>query len=168
MANVVIQRIKDATDQPIPLFQEIEKRFEDVRQRAFDFFDKRGRELGHELTDWIQAEREVLGWPAAELAEKNGEYKLEVTLAGFGANQVEVTATPTEIAVHAAIKPVTKAAEDHVLWTEFGPNDVYRRFRLPQPIDVDKTSAVLDNGLLKIIATKVPSATAKPILVSNS
>lgn len=168
MANIIIQRIKDATDQPIPVFQEIEKRFEDVRQRAFDFFDKRGRELGHELTDWIQAEREVLGWPAAELAEKNGEYKLEVTLAGFGANQVEVTATPTEIAVHAAIKPETKAAEDHVLWTEFGPNDVYRRFRLPQPIDVDKTSAALDNGLLKITATKVLPATAKPILVSNS
>lgn len=168
MANIVIQRIKDATDQPIPLFQEIEKRFEDVRQRAFDFFDKRGRELGHELTDWIQAEREVLGWPAAELAEKNGEYKLEVTLAGFGANQVEVTATPTEIAVHAAIKTETKAAEDHVLWTEFGPNDVYRRFRLPQPIDVDKTSAALDNGLLKIIATKVPPTTAKPIAIANS
>ena len=168
MANIVIQRIKDAADQPIPLFQEIEKRFGEVRQRAFEFFDKRGRELGHDLADWIQAEREILGWPAAELAEKNGEYKLEMTLPGFGANQVEVTATPTEIAVHAAIKPGPKAAEDHVLWSEFGPNDVYRRFRLPQPIDVDKTSAALDNGLLKIIATKVPPATAKPIPVSNS
>ena len=88
MANIVIQRIKDAADQPIPLFQEIEKRFGEVRQRAFEFFDKRGRELGHDLADWIQAEREILGWPAAELAEKNGEYKLEMTLPGFGANQV--------------------------------------------------------------------------------
>jgi len=168
MANIGIQRIKDATDQPIPLFREIEKRFGEVQQRAFDFFDKRGRELGHELEDWIQAEREILGWPAAELAEKNGEYKLEMTLPGFSASQVEVTATPTEIAVHAAIKREEKAAEDHVLWTEFGPNDVYRRFRLPQPIDVDKTSAAFDNGLLKIIAAKVPPATAKPIAVASA
>ena len=166
MANIVIQRINDAADRPIPLLQEIEKRFGEVRQRAFEFFDKRGRELGHDLADWIQAEHEILGWPAAELAEKNGEYKLEITLPGFNANQVEVTATPTEIAVHAAIKPETKAAEDHVLWSEFGPNDVYRRFRLPQPIDVDKTSAALDNGLLKIMAAKVPTVTAKPIAVA--
>lgn len=166
MANIVIQRINDAADRPIPLLQEIEKRFGEVRQRAFEFFDKRGRELGHDLADWIQAEHEILGWPAAELAEKNGEYKLEITLPGFNANQVEVTATPTEIAVHAAIKPETKAAEDHVLWSEFGPNDVYRRFRLPQPIDVDKTSAALDNGLLKIMAAKVPPVTAKPIAVA--
>ena len=34
MANIVIQRIKDAADQPIPLFQEIEKRFGEVRQRV--------------------------------------------------------------------------------------------------------------------------------------
>ncbi|HWF67177.1 MAG TPA: Hsp20/alpha crystallin family protein [Acidobacteriaceae bacterium] len=168
MADISIQRIKDATDQPIPLFHEIEKRIGEVRQRAFEFFDKRGRELGHDLADWIHAEHEVLGWPAAELAEKNGEYKLEMTLPGFSANQVEVTATPTEIVVHSAIKPETKAAEDHVLWTEFGPNDVYRQFRLPQPIDVAKTSAALDNGLLKIIATKMPPVTAKPIAIANS
>lgn len=168
MASIGIQRIKNTSDQPIPLFQEIEKRLGEIRQRAFEFFDKRGRELGHDLADWIQAEHEILGWPAAELAEKNSEYKLEMTLPGFSASEVEVSATPTEIAVHAAIKPEKKAPEDHVLWTEFGPNDVYRRFRLPQPIDVDKTSATLDQGLLKIIATKMAPVTAKPIPVANS
>ena len=168
MANIGIQRIKNASDQPIPLFQEIEKRLVGVQQRAFELFDKRGRELGHELEDWIRAEHQIMGWPAAELAEKPGEYKLEMTLPGFSADQIEVTATPSEIAVHAAIKPEKKAPGDRVLWTEFGPNDVYRRFRLPQPIDVDKTSAALDQGLLKIIATKVPPVTAKPIAVANS
>jgi HSP20 family protein len=168
MASIGIHRIKNPSEQPIPLFGEIEKRLEDVRQRAFDFFDRRGREPGHDLEDWIHAEHEVLGWPAAELAEKNGEYKLEVTLPGFHANQIEVTATPTEIAVHAAIKPEKKAPGDHVLWSEFGPNDVYRRFRLPQPIDVNKTSAALDEGLLKIIAMKAPLGAAKPIDVANS
>lgn len=168
MASLYIQRIKNASDHPSPLFQEIEKRLGEVRQRAFEFFDQRGRELGHDLADWIHAEHEVMGWPAAELAEKDGQFKLEMTLPGFSPSQVEVTATPDEIAVHAAIKAEKKASEDHVLWTEFGPNDVYRRFRLPQPIDVDKTSAALDNGLLKIIAAKVPPATAKQILVANS
>lgn len=168
MASIGIQRIKDPSERPIPLFEEINKRFGEVRHRAFEFFDKRGRELGHELEDWIRAEHQIMGWPAAELAEKDGEYKLEMTLPGFTASQVEVTATPTEIAVHAEIKPEKQAPEDRVLWTEFGPNNVYRRFPLPQPIDVDKTSAALDHGLLKVIAAKAPPAQAKPIAVASS
>lgn len=168
MANLAIQRIKDASKQPLQLFEEFEKRLDEVRQRSFDFFEKRGRQLGHELDDWLRAEHEVMGWSAAELAEKNGEYKLEMTLPGFDASQVEVTATPTEIAVHAQIKMDKKAEGDHILWTEFGPNDVYRRFRLPQPIDVDKTNAALDQGLLKIIAAKASPTEAKPIAVANA
>lgn len=30
-----------------------------VRRRAYELFEARGREPGHELDDWLQAEREV-------------------------------------------------------------------------------------------------------------
>jgi HSP20 family molecular chaperone IbpA len=49
--------------------------------------------------------------------------------------------------------------------TEFGSSDVYRRFELPQPINVDRTKARLDKGVLQITAAKAevkerPVATA--------
>lgn len=69
MATVAVQKIGDKSAKPPPLFQEIEKQFDDVRRRAFELFEKRGRELGHALEDWLKAEHEVVGWPAAELSE---------------------------------------------------------------------------------------------------
>jgi hypothetical protein len=32
-----------------------------IQQRAYELFLKRGQEPGHELEDWLQAEREVRG-----------------------------------------------------------------------------------------------------------
>ncbi|MBZ5611270.1 MAG: Hsp20/alpha crystallin family protein [Acidobacteriia bacterium] len=166
MANITVQKIEKPGMQPLPIFEEMEKRFADVRQRAFELFEKRGRALGHALDDWFRAEHEVFGWPAAELDEKGDGYQLQMTLPGFDAGEVQVTATPSEIVVHAEIKPEKKAEEAKVLWTEFGPNNVCRRFAMPQPIDIDKTRATLDKGMLHITAAKAPAAQAKPIAVA--
>ena len=99
------------------------------------------------------------------MAEKDGKYEAQITLPGFEAKDVQVTATPSKIIVHAETKHEKKVEEPNVLWTEFGSNDVYRRFELPTPIDVDKTSATLDNGMLHIIAAKAPVTQTKPVEV---
>ena len=158
MANVAVQKAKDAALKTQPIFEQIEKRLEDVRRRAFELFERRGCELGRELEDWRKAEREVLGWSAAEMAENDKEYEFKMTLAGFEAKEVEVTASPSEIIVHAQTKSKKKTGESNVIWTEFGSNDVHRRFELLQPINIDKTRATLDKGILSIAA---PKAAAK-------
>jgi len=157
MSKIVITKVDD-TDNKAPVFEEIAKRFEGVQQRAFDLFDKRGRALGHELEDWLKAEQEVFGWPAAELAEKNGVYEMQVALPGFEEKDVEVTATPTEVVVHAATKEEKKTQKGAVLWTEFGSDDVYRSFKVPNPISVVNVTANLENGILRINAPQ----TARP------
>jgi HSP20 family molecular chaperone IbpA len=94
-----------------------------------DLFERRGREFGYALDDWLKAEREILGqWSAAELKEKEGKYELEMTLPGFDPKEIQVTATPQEIIVHAETKHEKKAEEGKVVWSEFGSNSVYRGF----------------------------------------
>jgi HSP20 family molecular chaperone IbpA len=159
MSQVAIKKVSDAAGKKmLPIFEEIEKRCDAVQRRAFELFEKRGRELGHEVEDWLKAEHELMGWPAAELVEKQGAYEMEITLPGFEAKDVEVTATPTEVIVHAAIEEEKKTEKGHVLWTEFGSNDVYRRIEVQNPINVDKVTAQLEKGILHINAPEV----AKP------
>jgi len=158
MAQVAVTKVNDVEKKTLPVFGEIAKRLQGVQRRAFDLFEKRGGELGHELEDWFNAEHELFGWPAAELSEKNGGYELEMTLPGFDVKDVEVTATPNEVIVHAATEKESKTTKDNVLWTEFGSNDVYRRFDVPNAINVDQVTAKLDNGILKVNAPKI----AKP------
>jgi HSP20 family protein len=158
MSQVAITKVKDAGKKTLPIFEEIAKRGEAVGQRAFVLFEKRGRELGHDVEDWLKAEHELMGWPAAELVEKDGAYELQMTLPGFEAKDVEVTATPTAVIVHAATEEEKKTEKGNVLWTEFGSNDVYRRVEVQNPINVDKVTAKLENGILRINAPEI----AKP------
>jgi HSP20 family protein len=94
--------------------------------------------------------------------EKDGAYRAEVTLPGFEAKDIEVTVTPTEIIVHAATKEQKQSEKESVLWAEFGSNDVYRRFGLPNPISVDKVTANLENGILRVNAPEIPKPKAVP------
>lgn len=34
---------------------------EEIRRRAYEFYEERGREHGHDLDDWVRAEAEVTG-----------------------------------------------------------------------------------------------------------
>jgi HSP20 family molecular chaperone IbpA len=160
MSNVAVQKVENETLKTLPVFEQIEKRIEDVRSRAFELFERRGCELGQELEDWLKAEREVFAWPTAEMAEKDKEYEFQMALAGFDAKDVGVTASPSEIIVHAQSESEKKTEESNVVWTEFGSNDVYRRFGVPRPIDVDKTRATLDKGILRITAAKAAAVGA--------
>lgn len=167
MAHVTVQKVEEADLKALPILAEIEKRLEDVRQRAFELFQNRGGEVGHALDDWLQAEHEVLGWPAAEMTEAAGKYEVELTLPGFDSKQVQVTATPSEIIVHAQYTAEKeKKEEGKVLWSEFRSNDVYRRFTMPEPIDVDKIHATLDKGMLHVVAARAPAAKPKPVAVA--
>ncbi len=75
MPSIRIQRAADG-ERDHPIFTELARRMESVRQRAFEMFAARGGEEGHDLDDWIAAEHEVLGWPAAELKEANGAFQV--------------------------------------------------------------------------------------------
>ena len=35
---------------------------EQIAQRAHEIWQQRGREPGHDLTDWFRAEREIIKW----------------------------------------------------------------------------------------------------------
>lgn len=165
MSNVEVQKVKDPNGKPLPIFEEIAKQFAAIEKRAFELFESRGRMFGHELEDWLKAEHEMNGWSAAEMKEKDGALELEVTLPGFEAKDVEVTATPEEIIVHATAEEEKKKEEKgKVIWSEFGSNEVYRRFVVPKSIVVDKVAARMDKGILKITAPE--AAPAKSIAVA--
>jgi len=161
MSTVTIQKAATGAQESLPVFSEMEKRVEAIRTKAWELFERRGLELGRDLEDWLRAERETLGWPAAEMEETGDKYEIKVTLPGFEAKEVQVTAAPGEVIVHAASTHEEKGEKGKVVWTEFGSNDVYRRFEMPQNIDTEKTSANLDNGILKITTAKLAQPAAR-------
>jgi len=161
MSNILVQKVNSPEKQALPIFAEIGKRMEDVRRRAHELFHLRVNGEGSDLSDWLTAEREIFGWAKAELAMKNNAYEIQLALPGFDAKDVEVTATHEEIVVHAAAKHQRQETSDpSIVWSEFGTNELYRRFDLPKSIALDKVSAKLDKGILLITAPYAVEAKA--------
>jgi HSP20 family protein len=160
MAQLNVQKVPAADDRSLPIFAEFEQLADRIRLQAYNLFSRRGGSPGHALDDWIAAEHEIC-WPAAQLVEREDAFSLEVALAGFEPGEITVTATPREVIVKAAHKAEKAESKDEkgveLRWSEFRSNDVYRRVELPSDVDVDKVTASLQNGLLKIVAPKVAS-----------
>jgi len=165
MPNVEVQKVKDGQKDALPFFREFEKRFDEIRNRAFQLFESRGNKFGHELDDWLKAEREVFGSPAAELADKGNAYELQMALPGFEPKDVEVTATPDELIIHASASSEKKSNKENVLWSEFSSSDVYRRIPAPTALNPDGITAALDKGVLLITAQKAAESKVKSIAV---
>lgn len=164
MTKVAVQGYSEAkTD--LPSYEGFLRRMDAVRQRAFELFEGRGAAPGRDLEDWIAAEHEVLGWPTAELREKDTEYEMDLKLPGFSVGDIEVTATPAEVLVHACSEHRESSDGKNVVWSEFSSNDVFRRFVLPMPITPEGVTAQLSDGVLHLhaprAATKKPNGAAK-------
>ena len=154
MPQILLEKMNDGDLKTQPLFQHMERRLEDVRRRAYELFELRGREAGREVEDWLQAERDVFGRPPLETQESDREFEFQVPLDDFDVSQVTVIVTPSEIIVHAKTHTEMNTARSHALSDEFALREIYRRIELPQPITMDRTKATFDKGTVRITAGK--------------
>ena len=83
MSRLNVQKVPAADDRILPIFAEFDQFADRIRVQAYNLFARRGAGDGHALEDWLAAEHELC-WPAAELAERDGEFVLNVALAGTG------------------------------------------------------------------------------------
>lgn len=164
MSQVAVEKI-NGNKKSQPVFLEIAKRFDALQQRAFDLFEKRGREVGHDLEDWLQAERELDWSPASELVDDGNEFKARLSLPGFEAKDVHVSAMPDALVVQAAATHTHEEKDSNVRFCEFSDKKLFRRLDLPASIDVNTVSASLDKGILQVIA---PKTTAKQLAAVES
>lgn len=157
MSKLTVQKVPSPEDRQLPIFQELDEIADRIRVRAYKLFANRGFSEGHELDDWLTAQRDIC-WPAAELVEEEDEFLVKVALAGFDPADISVTATPRELIIKASQDQDHKddKAEKgtRVRWSEFRSNDVYRQIELPDDVDVARITAEFSKGLLEIEAPK--------------
>ncbi len=65
--NIVMKQGKDYPNQADPKLQKFEELGARIAKRAYELYEGRGGDHGHDVDDWIEAERQVL------LEEENSE-----------------------------------------------------------------------------------------------
>lgn len=144
------------------LTDDIKQTLESVGRRAFDIFERKGRAFGHALSDWLEAEAELLHPVRLELSESAESYRIRAEVPGFSARDLDVRIEPQRVTVTGS----REAAEEKQLktiYSESPSNRILRTIDLPAEVDVEKAKATLKDGILEVELSKVSPAKRVPI-----
>ncbi len=128
----------------------------EIARRAYELFEAREREHGHDWEDWFRAESEVLRPVSLALSEDERQIRIRVSVLGFGHNELRIGIESTRVTVFG--KKSLGAIEteggkvEHIDW---GPQQILQFIDLPSSIDPPKTLIELCSGVLRIELTKV-------------
>ena len=161
MASIPVKKVPENGGVSTLLLEETKTLGERIRKRAYELFQCRHPAEGSSLKDWLEAERELVLAPEADLVEKDGQFQLQIAMPGFNANEISVTAFPDTLTVRAESAHRHEKSDGEVYFCEFGEKTLFRKFDLPASINVEKVTANLDKGVLQISAAKSQSMTSK-------
>ncbi len=141
--NQIATRPESITD----FWSKIDKVMKQMEERAFQLFEERGREDGHDLEDWFKAEQELLAPVPITITEKNNEMRIHAEVPGFTAKEISLNVEPDALTLqgeHTETKPDTEERRQ-----------IYRRVPLPADVVPEKAKATWKDGTLEVIVPKV-------------
>jgi len=168
MATLTVEKLHDTEQTDAPVIRELRNLLDATQRRAFDLFNQRGAWPGAELDDWLRAEREMMWSPQSELIEDDKEIRIQVAAPGLDVRQIHVTALPQSIIVKGETRHKHEGGGGAIQFCEFSEKNLFRRFELNGPIDVDRVTATLDNGMLHIVAPRPKPVQGRHVPVSRS
>ena len=154
MSQVAVSKCSNSETTPPTFLEKMEAITDSIRKRAFEIFQHRGGGLGSDVQDWLEAERDEVWSPAAELVEDDKEFTARIALPGFDAKDIEVSALPDALVIQAGATHTHEGKKGNVHFCEFSEKELFRRLDLPASVDVDKVTASMDKGMLLVTAPK--------------
>jgi len=127
-----------------------------ITRRAYELFEVRSREHGHDWEDWFQAESEMLRPVSIAISETANRFSIRANALGFAANELKVSVEPSRISVLGRIDETpTETAGSN---TRLIPDQISRVIPLTAEIDPNSAVVELDSGVLKFELLKVVKA----------
>lgn len=140
---------------PLSIFEEMDRMFEKLENRAFGLFRERGAYDGLAMKDWFQAESDLFRPTPVEVEEKEKELVVRVQVPGFEAKELSLRAEPQNLTVYGKVEkkaePDAKAKQHY---SEFSSQEVFRSIFLPVIVNSDNATAKLDKGVLTVTLPK--------------
>jgi HSP20 family molecular chaperone IbpA len=125
-----------------------------VARRAYDLYERRGREHGHHDEDWRQAQSELVFPVAVTVSDAGTRLTVEAAVPGFDACDVEVCVEPRRITIAGLRKSGVAPGAAGSLW-------MYRAVELPDDVSVCDVVAVVKEGVVAVTLRKVRAPEAE-------
>jgi HSP20 family protein len=134
-------------------WSKVDEVMKQIEERAFQLFEERGREDGHDLEDWFKAERELLVPISVIIKEKGDKLHILAEIPGFATEEIALNLEQNALTLQGKhIETRTETGEAGGILSE---RQIYRRVALPADAIPEKAKATWKDGTLEIIVPKV-------------
>lgn len=144
---------------PHELCQSQQELHELIALRAFEMFEKRGRQHGQDVSDWLQAESEILHQCRHDVRERPDSFLIRGELpGGFTPDQIKVSVEPRRVIVSG--EALVSGLYCDGVTTETRPRvrRILRIHDLPAEVDTSNCKATLEGQQLEITLPKAKRA----------
>ena len=136
-------------------FDELEETYQSISRRAYALFEGRGRQDGHDLDDWLQAEADILIPVRAGIEDSRHQLTVRALVPSFDGDEIKIKLEPRRLIIHGS----AKRSGGREIGEQGGvgqiPNRVAHAVDLPDEVDPESVSATLKEGALEITLRKV-------------
>jgi HSP20 family protein len=139
-----------------------------ISERAYELFRHRDGQWGDALSDWLNAEHELVWKPAVELRQKGGQFEVLAALPGVNAKELDVQVTPDAVLIQAEHRHEHNADAGTVYACELKAGKAFRSVRFPAPIDPNTVKASYHDGLLQLTASIAKETSPRKIAIAAS
>ena len=121
-----------------------------IARRAYELFETRGCEHGHDWEDWFRAESELLRPVSISISESGDRISVRVNVLGFDENELRVSVEPRRIMILGKRETrVTESEGGKVEYIYWYPDQILQFIDLPSPVIPETAVIELQAGLLK-------------------
>jgi HSP20 family molecular chaperone IbpA len=137
-----------------------------IARRAYELFETRNREHGHDWEDWFQAESELLRPVSIAVSEAADRFSIRANVLGFQANELKVSIEPKRIVILGRKRVSGETAEAPA--ADFYPDLVLRMIDVSSEVDPAGAVVELQSGILKFELPRVAEPTEKAVAAGKA
>lgn len=146
-------------------FFELAKEVNDlIARRAYELFETAGGDHGRDRENWLGAQSELLLSVPVEVLETDTQLTIRADVPGFAENDLEVRVAPRSLCISGARPKLSDQDKARTVYSERGPDRIFRLLSLASEIDIEKVNATVANGVLQVNLMKVGLGKKVPVL----
>jgi len=129
-----------------------------IKKRAFEISRERRNWVGHQLSDWLQAEAEILHPIHLEIAETEHALNVRAEVPGFTAKELDIRVDGNKLIISGRPDSKRENGKGEIIYSESFAKEIYRSVDLPAEIIGSNVNATLKDGILNLELPKAPRA----------
>jgi len=128
----------------------MQRAHDSIAKRAFEIFDNNGRWFGHDLSNWLEAESELLHPVHLEIAEREEGLTVRAEVPGFTAKELDIQVEGNRLTIAGKHESKDGSKNGKTIYSERSAKEILRSVYLPSDVDGSKVNATLKDGVLNI------------------